>query len=127
MNENIQTTNNLHKSTNINIDPSIKEPLLNSNNSNNKSIPNNIMNSINLNFLNKSIINNIERCIPLFQKKTEEMIKKDVNDPNVIKYPENIIVSSRYTAFNFFPKSLLEQFRRLANVYFLVIGILYYY
>lgn len=40
------------------------------------------------------------------------------------KYAENIIVSSRYTPWNFLPKSLLEQFRRLANVYFLVIGII---
>jgi hypothetical protein len=37
-------------------------------------------------------------------------------------YAENVIVSSRYTPLNFLPKSLLEQFRRLANVYFLVIG-----
>ncbi len=40
------------------------------------------------------------------------------------KYPKNVIVSSRYTMLNFFPKSLLEQFRRLANVYFLVLGII---
>lgn len=39
-------------------------------------------------------------------------------------FPPNIIVSSRYNIINFFPKSLLEQFRRLANVYFLVIGII---
>lgn len=50
-------------------------------------------------------------------------------DPMDIKrlqenYPKNIIVSSRYTIINFFPKSLLEQFRRLANVYFLVIGLI---
>jgi magnesium-transporting ATPase (P-type) len=41
-----------------------------------------------------------------------------------VHYAENVIVSSRYTPWNFFPKSLLEQFRRLANVYFLVIGII---
>lgn len=47
-------------------------------------------------------------------------------DPVLLKqtYPRNIIVSSRYNILNFFPKSLLEQFRRLANVYFLVIGII---
>ena len=39
-------------------------------------------------------------------------------------YPPNITVTSRYTLLNFFPKSLLEQFRRLANVYFLVVGII---
>jgi hypothetical protein len=39
-------------------------------------------------------------------------------------FPPNKTISSRYTLINFFPKSLLEQFRRLANVYFLVIGII---
>lgn len=39
-------------------------------------------------------------------------------------YPRNITITSRYTLLNFLPKSLLEQFRRLANVYFLVIGII---
>jgi magnesium-transporting ATPase (P-type) len=39
-------------------------------------------------------------------------------------YPKNIIISSRYNILNYLPKSLLEQFRRLANVYFLVIGII---
>lgn len=40
------------------------------------------------------------------------------------EFAENIIVSSRYTPWNFLPKSLLEQFRRLANVYFLIIGMI---
>lgn len=39
-------------------------------------------------------------------------------------FPQNTIVSSRYNIINFFPKSLFEQFRRLANVYFLVLGII---
>ncbi len=37
---------------------------------------------------------------------------------------ENVIVTSRYSLLSFIPKSLLEQFRRLANVYFLVIGVI---
>ena len=37
-------------------------------------------------------------------------------------YKLNNIISSRYTMVDFLPKALLEQFRRLANVYFLVIG-----
>ena len=40
------------------------------------------------------------------------------------EYPRNVIVTSKYTVFNFLPKALLEQFRRLANVYFLIIGII---
>lgn len=38
------------------------------------------------------------------------------------RFPQNIIVTTRYTILSFFPKSLFEQFRRLANVYFLVLG-----
>jgi hypothetical protein len=37
-------------------------------------------------------------------------------------FPKNIMVTTRYTVLSFFPKSLFEQFRRLANVYFLVLG-----
>ena len=40
------------------------------------------------------------------------------------RYERNVIISSRYTLLNFLPKSLLEQFRRLANVYFLVVGMI---
>jgi hypothetical protein len=40
------------------------------------------------------------------------------------KFPPNVIVTSRYTLLSFLPKSLFEQFRRLANVYFLVIGVI---
>ncbi|KAL1022261.1 hypothetical protein UPYG_G00024360 [Umbra pygmaea] len=37
------------------------------------------------------------------------------------KYPDNRIVSSKYTFWNFVPKNLFEQFRRIANFYFLII------
>jgi phospholipid-translocating P-type ATPase (flippase) len=60
-----------------------------------------------------------KRAIPVVPEvETEELLRKKHS------YPENIIISSRYTVFNYLPKSLLEQFRRLANVYFLVIGII---
>ena len=62
----------------------------------------------------------VERNIDLFQ------IENNNDNINQKKeeYAENIIVSSRYTPWNFLPKSLFEQFRRLANVYFLIIGII---
>lgn len=41
-----------------------------------------------------------------------------------IKYPSNVVKTSRFTFLNFLPIALLEQFRRLANIYFLVIGTL---
>ncbi|XP_019380398.1 PREDICTED: probable phospholipid-transporting ATPase IH isoform X1 [Gavialis gangeticus] len=37
------------------------------------------------------------------------------------RYPDNRIVSSKYTFWNFVPKNLFEQFRRIANFYFLII------
>ena len=69
-----------------------------------------------------------ERVIPLFDPTNNNTntgataIQRDA--AHTITYPVNVIVSSRYTAYNFLPKSLLEQFRRLANVYFLVIGMI---
>ncbi|CAI5702355.1 unnamed protein product [Peronospora effusa] len=39
-------------------------------------------------------------------------------------YWTNTVCSSKYTAFNFLPKSLFEQFRRVANFYFLIISLL---
>ncbi|XP_077987286.1 phospholipid-transporting ATPase IF-like isoform X2 [Glandiceps talaboti] len=40
------------------------------------------------------------------------------------KFPSNRIVSSKYTAWNFLPKNLFEQFRRIANFYFLIVGLI---
>ncbi|XP_062832878.1 phospholipid-transporting ATPase IF isoform X8 [Anolis carolinensis] len=37
------------------------------------------------------------------------------------KFAENRIISSKYTVWNFVPKNLFEQFRRVANFYFLII------
>lgn len=39
-------------------------------------------------------------------------------------YAGNYVRSTKYTVASFFPKSLFEQFRRVANFYFLVAGIL---
>lgn len=38
------------------------------------------------------------------------------------KESPNLIKTSKYTLVNFIPKNLFEQFRRLANFYFLVIS-----
>lgn len=37
---------------------------------------------------------------------------------------DNSVVTSKYNPITFIPRSLFEQFRRLANVYFLVISVL---
>ncbi|KAH7549287.1 hypothetical protein ACOSP7_025997 [Xanthoceras sorbifolium] len=51
------------------------------------------------------------------------------NDPesfeaSVLNYGDNYVRSTKYTLATFFPKSLFEQFRRVANIYFLVCAIL---
>jgi len=40
------------------------------------------------------------------------------------KYPNNKTTTTKYTLVNFLPKSLLMQFKKVANIYFLVITIL---
>ncbi|XP_016478856.2 putative phospholipid-transporting ATPase 8 isoform X2 [Nicotiana tabacum] len=49
------------------------------------------------------------------------------NDPDnpeqvQLKYRGNYVSTTKYTAINFIPKSLFEQFRRVANIYFLVVA-----
>lgn len=41
-----------------------------------------------------------------------------------MRFSDNVMVTSKYTAISFFPKNLFEQFRRLANIYFLTISAL---
>lgn len=48
------------------------------------------------------------------------MQKKHDGEP----YHANAVRTSKYSAINFVPKSLFEQFRRIANFYFLIISLL---
>ncbi|GER31913.1 ATPase E1-E2 type family protein / haloaciddehalogenase-like hydrolase family protein [Striga asiatica] len=45
-------------------------------------------------------------------------------DAGLRQYGSNYVRTTKYTATTFLPKSLFEQFRRVANFYFLVTGIL---
>ncbi|KAL3510901.1 hypothetical protein ACH5RR_030302 [Cinchona calisaya] len=45
-------------------------------------------------------------------------------DASLMNYTGNYVRSSKYTIASFLPKALFEQFRRVANFYFLVTGIL---
>ncbi|KAL2943226.1 putative phospholipid-transporting ATPase 8 [Bienertia sinuspersici] len=48
----------------------------------------------------------------------------DPDNPEAIQlnYTRNYVSTTKYTAVNFIPKSLFEQFRRVANLYFLVVA-----
>lgn len=53
------------------------------------------------------------------------------NDPDnleqlQLRYRDNYVSTTKYTAINFIPKSLFEQFRRVANFYFLVVACVSY-
>ena len=40
------------------------------------------------------------------------------------RFPSNFIRTSKYTVYNYIPKALIIQFRRTANIYFLITAIL---
>ncbi|RVW46623.1 putative phospholipid-transporting ATPase 8 [Vitis vinifera] len=48
----------------------------------------------------------------------------DHDNPEAVQlnYRGNYVSTTKYTAVNFLPKSLFEQFRRVANIYFLVVA-----
>ncbi|XP_059655582.1 putative phospholipid-transporting ATPase 9 [Cornus florida] len=48
----------------------------------------------------------------------------DCPEAEIRSYASNYVSTTKYTAASFLPKSLFEQFRRVANFYFLVTGIL---
>lgn len=48
----------------------------------------------------------------------------DSFEAGIRNYADNSVSSTKYTVATFVPKSLFEQFRRVANFFFLVTGIL---
>ena len=55
----------------------------------------------------------------LFNKKGKPLKKSS--------YPTNQVITSKYTVITFLPRNLLEQFRRVANIFFLGINILQFF
>ena len=56
---------------------------------------------------------------------TKRLLYIDNNDMNhSFRYPTNFIRTSKYTLITFLPKSILIQFKRYANIYFLITAIL---
>ena len=57
---------------------------------------------------------------------SEEIVNRRIK-PFMVEenaFPRNVVKTSRYNAFTYLPKCLFEQFRRLANVYFVVLGVI---
>lgn len=50
--------------------------------------------------------------------------KPELHNVKPHKYPKNYISTSKYNVVTFLPKALFEQFRRVANLYFLLAAIL---
>ena len=46
------------------------------------------------------------------------------SDNAITDYGKNYVITSNYTWWNFLPKNLYEQFCNLANIYFLIVGML---
>jgi hypothetical protein len=44
--------------------------------------------------------------------------------PQASTFASNEVTTAKYTKWNFIPKSIYEQFRRVANIYFLIISLL---
>ena len=53
-------------------------------------------------------------------KKHRKVLKQHV-------YATNQVITSKYTVLTFLPRNLLEQFRRIANIFFLTIAILQFF
>ncbi|TBU65246.1 phospholipid-translocating P-type ATPase [Dichomitus squalens] len=53
-------------------------------------------------------------------KKKHKVLKQHV-------YASNQVITSKYTVITFLPRNLLEQFRRIANIFFLAIAILQFF
>ncbi|PHH52188.1 putative phospholipid-transporting ATPase DNF3 [Ceratocystis fimbriata CBS 114723] len=81
-------------------------------------------------FYQKFIIETILRQKPLPPSKDGRHVSMAVSPADLVDerrnraYITNYIRSSRYTVWDFLPKQLVFQFSKLANFYFLVIGIL---
>jgi len=60
----------------------------------------------------------LSAAYPMHLRTTKDGKKKRV------RYPDNSVSTAKYNVFTFLPRALFEQFRRLANIYFLVVTIL---
>ena len=58
------------------------------------------------------------------QERTDRTFEIGNKEENSKRFPSNHISTAKYNAITFIPKALLIQFKRYANIYFLVVAIL---
>lgn len=91
------------------------------------------------NFSNTALHNNQINKLPLLmcdriktsdfkdKKKRTILIGDSENRRKYNKFPNNKIRSTKYNIFSWLPKSLIMQFKRVANIYFLIVAILNFF
>ena len=67
------------------------------------------------------------RSIYINEPLPSEYFDKNRKPLKIHQYPTNQIVTSKYTIVTFLPQNLLEQFKRIANCFFLFIAILQFF
>ncbi|WFD32333.1 P-type phospholipid transporter [Malassezia sp. CBS 17886] len=67
------------------------------------------------------------RCIVVNEPLPQEAFDAKGRPQQAWVYPTNQVRSAKYTIYNFVFKNLLEQFRRVANIFFLVLVILQFF
>lgn len=66
-------------------------------------------------------------CLPCFKRELtwQQMPDRDItSNIQELEMKDNSISTSKYTCLTFVPKNILEQFSKMANLYFLIIGLL---
>ncbi|CAE6457915.1 unnamed protein product, partial [Rhizoctonia solani] len=69
----------------------------------------------------------VPRTVYVNQELPREMFDAKGKILKTHKYAANQVVTSKYTLLTFVPRNLLEQFRRIANMFFLAIAILQFF
>ncbi|CDZ96254.1 phospholipid-translocating atpase [Phaffia rhodozyma] len=69
----------------------------------------------------------VARSIYINQPLPVELLDKKGRVPAAMRYSTSQVVTSKYTILTFLPKNLFEQFRRIANIFFLGIAILQFF
>lgn len=65
----------------------------------------------------------VDSDMPLGKKKPQSDLSFAIGEPSD-EYGDNLSITSKYTLLNFLPKNIYEQFKRKANLYFLLISLL---